>query len=147
MLILVILSHLGNHTIFNILLLYIIYSLLYSYFLLFSHVFFFIIISYLFSTFTDTIRKPMKIGCADGVCSHLNHVLTASSASDSACSEQLLPSILFSRIRDLVMLTVFALHHSPESRISLNLLYFHHDLLRNPEFRYTAVYFCIMNTK
>ena len=89
MLILVILSHLGNHTIFNILLLYIIYSLLYSYFLLFSHVFFFIIISYLFSTFTDTIRKPMKIGCADGVCSHLNHVLTASSASDSACSEQL----------------------------------------------------------
>ena len=45
--------------------------------------------SYLFSTFTDTIRKPMKIGCADGVCSHLNHVLTASSASDSACSEQL----------------------------------------------------------
>ena len=90
MLILVILSHLGNHTIFNILLLYIIYSLLYSYFLLFSHVFFFIIISYLFSTFADTIRKPMKIGCADGVCSHLNHVLTASSASDSACSEQLL---------------------------------------------------------
>ena len=45
--------------------------------------------SYLFNTFTDTIRKPMKIGCADGVCSHLNPVLTASSASDSTCSEQL----------------------------------------------------------
>ncbi len=44
---------------------------------------------YLFSTLTDTIRKPMKIGCADGVCSHLKSVLTASSASDSACSEQL----------------------------------------------------------
>ena len=25
----------------------------------------------------------------NGVCSHLNHVLTASSASDSACSEQI----------------------------------------------------------
>ena len=89
MLILVILSHLGNHTISNILLLYIIYSLLYSYFLLFSHVFFFIIISYLFSIFTDTIHKPMKIGCSDEVCSHLNHVLTASSTIDLACSEQL----------------------------------------------------------
>ena len=45
--------------------------------------------TYRFSTFTDTSRTPMKIGCADGVCSHQNHVLTASSASDSACSEQL----------------------------------------------------------
>ena len=45
--------------------------------------------SYLFSIFTDTIRKPMKIDCAERVCLHLNHVLTASSASDSACSEQL----------------------------------------------------------
>ena len=31
----------------------------------------------------------MKIGCADGVCSHLNHILTASSADDSACPEQI----------------------------------------------------------
>ena len=42
-----------------------------------------LIISYLFGTFTDTIRKPMKIGCADGVYSHLNHTFTASSASDA----------------------------------------------------------------
>ena len=49
---------------------------------------------YLFSSFTDTIRNPMKIGCADGGCSHLNHVLTASSASDSACSEQLQANII-----------------------------------------------------
>ena len=54
-----------------------------------------LLFTYLFSTFTDTIRKPMKIGCADGVCSHLNHVLTASSASDSACTEQLLPPPLY----------------------------------------------------
>lgn len=30
----------------------------------------------------------MKIDCTDGVCSHLNHILTTSSASDSASSEQ-----------------------------------------------------------
>ena len=54
-----------------------------------------LLFTYLFSTFTDTIRKPMKIGCADGVCSHLNHVLTASSASNSACTEQLLPPPLY----------------------------------------------------
>ena len=39
----------------------------------------------------------MKIGCADGVCSHLNHVLTASSASDSACFEQL--QIFFKKMK------------------------------------------------
>ena len=44
---------------------------------------------YLFSTFTDTIRKPLKIGCADRICSHLKSVLAALSARDSACSEQL----------------------------------------------------------
>ena len=44
---------------------------------------------YLFITFTDTIRNPLKIGCADGVCSHLKSVLTALSASVSACSEQM----------------------------------------------------------
>ena len=27
-------------------------------------------LSYPFSTFTDMIRKPMKIGCAEVVCSH-----------------------------------------------------------------------------
>ena len=47
-----------------------------------------ILSSYLFSNFTDTIRKPMKIGCAKGG-SHLHHILTVSSASDSVCFEQL----------------------------------------------------------
>ena len=42
--------------------------------------------SYLFSISTDTIRIPVKIGCADKVCSRLNHVLAASTASDLACS-------------------------------------------------------------
>ena len=42
--------------------------------------------SYRIRTFTVTIRKPMKIRCADGICSHRNHILTVSSASDSACS-------------------------------------------------------------
>ena len=41
----------------------------------------YISVSYLFSTFTDTIRKPMKIGCADEVCSQLyqesSHIKTA----------------------------------------------------------------------
>lgn len=39
---------------------------------------------YLFSTFTDTIRKPMKIGCTDGLYSHLIHAFTVSSAGDSS---------------------------------------------------------------
>lgn len=52
-----------------------------------------LIISYLFGTFTDTIRKPMKIGCADGAYSHLNHAFTVSPASDPACSEQFVMSI------------------------------------------------------
>ena len=46
-----------------------------------------IVKSYLFSSFTDMVRRPMKIGSADEVCSHLNQVLTASSVNDSACSE------------------------------------------------------------
>ena len=57
--------------------------------LFFPHNLSIIEISYLFSTFTDTIRKPMKIGCAEMVCSHLNHVLTASSANASTYSDQL----------------------------------------------------------
>ena len=33
--------------------------------------------------------QTMKISFADGVCSHLDHVLTASSASDATCLESL----------------------------------------------------------
>ena len=40
------------------------------------------------NVFTDTIREPMKIGCAEGG-SQRNHGFTASTASDLACPEQL----------------------------------------------------------
>lgn len=45
-----------------------------------------LLFTYLFSTFTDTILEPVKIGCTDEVCPHPNHFLTLSSVSDSACS-------------------------------------------------------------